>query len=60
MPDEAQQQQHLHANNWYFTRGELETTGPDIHRLHYKMAAFIQALGRQISVYVTSLTFVRI
>lgn len=51
MSGESQQQQQMHANNWYFTRDELEATGTNSYQLRYKMASFIQALGKQINVY---------
>ena len=51
MSGESQQQQQMHANNWYFTRDELEATGTSSYQLRYKMASFIQALGKQINVY---------
>ena len=51
MPDELQQQHPSHINNWYFTRAELEATDADVYHLHYKMATFIQTMGKQINMY---------
>lgn len=52
MSAEPHQQQQMHANNWYFTRDELEASGASNYQLRYEMASFIQILGKQINMYL--------